>query len=70
MVILTQSLSTWLFKKYPKILPLIMFGHIELLTPEMWGEYIAWCKTEEGRQYLYYKSMNSGGLTVLQPGEG
>lgn len=52
MVTLTQSLATWLFKKYPKKLPLIMFGHTELLTPEMWDEYIEWCKTEEGRQYL------------------
>jgi cytochrome b len=26
--------------------------------------------TETGVQYLYFKSMNSGGLTVLQPGEG
>lgn len=26
--------------------------------------------TETGVQYLYYKSYNSGGLTVLQPGEG
>lgn len=24
---------------------------------------------ETGVQYLYFKSMNSGGLTVLQPGE-
>lgn len=52
MVILTQSLYTWLFKNHPKTLPLIMFGHTELLTPEMQAEYIEWCKTEEGRQYL------------------
>ena len=26
--------------------------------------------TETGAQYLYFKSMNSGGLTLLQPGEG
>ena len=26
--------------------------------------------TETGVQYLYFKSNNSGGLTVLQPGEG
>lgn len=31
---------------------LIMFGHTELIINKMWNEYIAWCKTDEGRQYL------------------
>jgi hypothetical protein len=52
MVKLTQSLSQWLFDNHREKLPLIMFGHTELLTDEMWNEYIAWCKTDEGRQYL------------------
>ena len=29
-----------------------MFGHTELFTEEMQKEYIAWCKTDEGKQYL------------------
>ena len=52
MVKMTQSLRHWLFVNHSKILPLIMFGHTELITDEMWHEYIAWCKTDEGKQYL------------------
>lgn len=52
MVKLTQSLSQWLFENYPDKLSLIMFGHLELLTDEMYEEYIAWCQTEDGKQYL------------------
>lgn len=52
MVRLTQSLSHWLFENHKEIMPLIMFGHIELFTEEMQKEYIEWCKTDEGRQYL------------------
>ena len=52
MVRLTQSLSQWLFDNHPEILPLIMFGHLELFTPEMEQEYLAWCLTEEGSKYL------------------
>lgn len=52
MVKLTQSLSQWLFDNHREKLALIMFGHTELLTDEMWNEYIAWCKTDEGKQYL------------------
>lgn len=52
MVRLTQSLAEWLLMNHPKELPLIMFGHVELLTDEMWEEYIEWCKTDEGMQYL------------------
>ena len=29
-----------------------MFGHTELFTEEMQKEYIEWCKTDEGKQYL------------------
>ncbi len=52
MVKLTQSLQHWLFENHPELLPLIMFGHVELFTPEMKQQYIEWCRTEEGRQYL------------------
>jgi hypothetical protein len=29
-----------------------MFGHTELLTDEMVKDYLEWCKTDEGKQYL------------------
>lgn len=31
---------------------MIMFGHTELFTEEMQQEYLKWCQTEEGKQYL------------------
>ena len=52
MIILTQSLEHWLFENHKEKLSLIMFGHTELLTEEMIREYIEWCKTDEGKQYL------------------
>lgn len=52
MVKLTQSLAKWLWDNHRELVPLICFGHVELFTEEMAREYIEWCKTEEGRQYL------------------
>lgn len=52
MVKLTQSLNYWLFKNHADLLPLIMFGHIELFTEEMQKEYVVWCQTDEGKSYL------------------
>ena len=52
MVTLTQSLEVWLFKYHKEKLPLIMFGHTELFTEEMQKDYLAWCLTDEGKQYL------------------
>ena len=52
MIKLTESLKVWVFNNYPKELPLLMFGHIELFTEEMEKEYLEWCKTSEGRSYL------------------
>jgi hypothetical protein len=52
MIKLTQSLTHWLFVNHRKKLPLIILGHIELLTEEMYNEYLAWCESDEGRQYL------------------
>ena len=52
MVKLTQSLQHWLFENHKDKLSLIMFGHVELLTEEMYKEYLEWCKTDEGKQYL------------------
>lgn len=52
MVRLTQSLSEWLWRNHKDIIHLIMLGHVELFTPEMEQEYLAWCLTEDGKQYL------------------
>ena len=48
----TQSLAQWVLENHCDLLPLIMFGHIELLTEEMLEQYLAWCQTDEGKQYL------------------
>lgn len=52
MVELTQSLFQWLFENHKDIIHLIMLGHTELFTEEMEQEYLAWCLTDEGKQYL------------------
>ena len=52
MVKFTQSLYQWLWENHRDKVALIMFGHVELFTPEMKQQYLEWCQTEEGRQYL------------------
>lgn len=52
MVKLTQSLEHWLWENHRDIIAQIMFGHVELFTEEMQKEYIAWCQTDDGKQYL------------------
>ena len=52
MVLLTQSMYEWLWRYDKTLISLIMCGHVELFTEEMQQEYIAWCQTEEGKQYL------------------
>lgn len=52
MVEMTQSLQHWLWENHKDIFGLILFGHIELLTKEMYREYLLWVQTEEGMQYL------------------
>ncbi len=65
MVKLTQSLQEWLWRNHRDIIPLIMLGHLELFTAEMQNEYIEWCKTEDGQQYLKggskYKEVTDNG---------
>lgn len=52
MIMLTQSLQKWLWDNHADKLPLILLGHTELMTQEMWDNYISWCRTDEGRKYL------------------
>lgn len=52
MIIFTQSFEYWLWENHRDIFHLILFGHLELFTDEMKKEYLAWCQTDEGKQYL------------------
>ena len=52
MVILTQSLEVYMWRNHRDIYPLVLLGHTELITDEIYEAYIEWCKTDEGRQYL------------------
>lgn len=52
MVTLTQSMYMWLYTYHRDILVLVTMGHTELVTKDMLGAYLDWCKTEEGRQYM------------------
>lgn len=47
MVQMTKSFSEWCFKFYPEKYSLLMFGHLEELTDEMWQEYIEWVQRGE-----------------------
>ena len=60
MIKMTQSFSVWCLKFYRDIYPLLMFGHVELLTKEMYQEYLDWVQTDEGRQYLKGGSKYNG----------
>lgn len=62
MVHLTQSMFQWLFAHHKDIVGLVMFGHTELVTEEMYSEYLEWCKTEEGKKYL------KGGSEYIETG--
>lgn len=52
MFLIAQSLRKWLTDNYPELLPMVMLGHTEMLTDEMLREYIAWCRTDEGKKHL------------------
>ena len=49
---LTESLKRYLWKLHKEKLSLILFGHIEVLTDEIVQDYLEWCQTDEGKQYL------------------
>lgn len=59
---LTQSLSHWLWENHRDIIGLLMLGHLESFTDEMEKEYLEWCLTDEGRQYL------KGGSKYIEEG--
>lgn len=45
---LSPRLKQWLCENHPDKLTLIMFGHTEYMTDEMWAEYVEWIRTGEG----------------------
>ena len=47
MVRFTQSFSHWLFENHKDIYALVLLGHTELVTEEMWNKYIEWCNTDD-----------------------
>lgn len=52
MVELTKSFSFWLFKYHREIYALVLFGHLEEITDEMYDDYLQWCMTEEAKPYM------------------
>lgn len=49
---MTRSFSVWCLKFHRDIYSLLRFGHTELLTEEMYQEYLDWAQTDESKQYL------------------
>ena len=49
---MTQSFSAWCLKFHRELYTPLMFGHVELLTNELYQEYLDWVQTDDGRQYL------------------
>ena len=52
MIVFMKSFKTWLASIHPELVVPIMFGHVELMTDDLYREYRNWCKTEEVRRYL------------------
>lgn len=42
MVKLTRSFREWLHAYYPELFIQVTFGHTELITDEMYNEYLTW----------------------------
>jgi len=52
MVKMTQNFTVWCLKFHRDLYSPLMFGHVELMTQELYDEYLTWVQTDEGRQYL------------------
>ena len=52
MVRLTKSLEFFIARYHKDILVPLSFGHSELLTDEIWQEYLSWCQTDEAKPYM------------------
>ena len=49
---MTWSFQNWLLLHHRELYWALMFGHKELFTKELKEEYLKWCATDEGQQYL------------------
>ena len=52
MIEMTKSFEVFIARKHKDILVPLSFGHIELMTDEIWEEYVNWCETDEAKPYL------------------
>lgn len=52
MIKLTESLEFFLSQNYKDLIVPLSFGHSELLTDEIWQEYLSWCQTDEAKPYM------------------
>lgn len=52
MIRLTESLEIFLSQHYKDLIVPLSFGHSELLTDEIWQEYLSWCQTDEAKPYM------------------
>jgi hypothetical protein len=49
---MTKSFEIFISQYHKDILVPLSFGHIELMTDEIWEEYVNWCETDETKPYL------------------
>lgn len=42
MIKLTRNFREWLFANYPSIFISVTFGHTELITDEIYNQYLEW----------------------------
>lgn len=52
MIRLTKSLEFFIIRYHKDILVPLSFGHSEVLTEEIWQEYLNWCQTDEAKPYM------------------
>ena len=52
MIKMTKSFEVFIARYHKDILVPLSFGHIELMTDEIWEEYVNWCETDEAKPYL------------------
>lgn len=52
MIKISHRLEVFLRKYYEDFWPLISLGFYELITDEMWNEYVDWCHSDEGRMVI------------------
>lgn len=53
MVGIRDSFSHWVHENYRYLYqPVVILRHTELINPDMYNEYLEWCKTAVGRLYF------------------